>query len=233
MRNISEPQPVEFTVLDFPTRVARATLLLAMSFCIMACSKSTEKPTAKLRPVKYATVGASGVSVAPAISGSIIARDATLLSFRVGGTLAVLNVKMGDTVKKGQLIGKLDDSDYAVALSQAQANFQSAKSQRDAAQNTFNRVERLFESGTSSQADYEGARSTLQAAKAQQSAASQVVKQARNQQGYAVLKSPFAGVVNSVSSKQGESVAAGQPIIIVSRGGELEVSVGIPADMVS
>lgn len=72
----------------------------------------------------------------------------------------------------------------------------------------------------------------MRAAQAQLSASGQAVKQARNQREYAVLKSPFAGVVNSLSAKVGESVTGGQPIVVVSRGGELEVEVGVPEGMI-
>lgn len=209
-------------------------LLLALSLTsTWACKEKPARPQAKIRSVKYAEVGASGTSGARAVSGSIIARDATQLSFRVAGNLSVLNVKMGDEVSKDQVIAKLDDSDYKVALSQAQANYQSAKTARDTARSRFNRVERLFEAGSSSQADYEAAKGNLQATQAQLTASGQTVKQSRNQRQYTILTTPFAGVINSVSAKEGEGIRVGQAVVVVSRGGELEVAVGVPSVLIS
>lgn len=210
-----------------------AALVAIVSLALVACAKDSPPPNTRARPVKYAVVGTAGTSGSRTVSGSIIARDATQLSFRVGGNLSVLNVKMGDVVEKGQLIGKLDDSDYKVTLSQSQANYQSAKTQRDTAQSSFSRVERLFEAGSSTQAEYEAKKGNLQAAQAQLAASGQAVKQARNQREYAVLRTPFAGVINTVSGKVGERVNPGQAVVIVSRGGELELAVGIPEVIVS
>jgi RND family efflux transporter MFP subunit len=144
-----------------------------------------------------------------------------------------LNVTRGAQVEKGQLLGELDGSDYRVALAQAQASYESARTQRDVAQSTFNRTERLFEGGASSLADYENAKGQIRSAQAQLSAASQQVKQAKNQLEYTRMVAPFDGIVNDVPAKSGEQVGPGQTIAVVSKGGELEVEVGVPEGMIS
>ena len=166
-------------------------------------------------------------------AGSVQARDATSLSFRVAGNLAKLHVKMGDHVKQGTLIGQLDQGDYKVALSQSRANYQNAVTVRDTAQSAFRRVEKLYEAGSASQSDYESAQGQLRSAQAQLAAAGQQVKQARNQLSYTELRAPFDGIINSVPVKAGELLSAGQTTAILSKGGELEATVGVPEGIVS
>ena len=199
----------------------------------LGCGSDPEPPTPPPRPVKYAIIGSGNTDEARSLPASIQPRDATQLSFRVGGNIAKLSIKMGGTVKKGQIIARLDQGDYQVALSQAQASYQSAKTARDTAQSTFNRVEKLFEAGSSSQSDYENAKGQIRSARAQLAASGQQVKQARNQLSYTVLRAPFSGVVNSVPVKQGETIASGKTIAIISKGGTLEVNVGVPEGLVS
>lgn len=210
-----------------------ARLMLIASLAVAVACEKDKQPPRKPRPVRYASVGAGSAGDARVFPATVQARDATQLSFRVGGSLAELVVEKGQTVKKGQLIGRLDASDFEVALAQAQANYQNAKTQRDVARSSFARVERLYEAGSASLSDYESAKGQLKSAEAQLSAAGQQVKQARNQSDYATLESPFDGVVNDVPVKQAQMIQAGQPVAVISKGGELEVSVGVPENMAS
>jgi len=210
----------------------RLALAALAALAVGACEAPPDAPK-KPRPVRYASVGSGSSDDARVFPATVQARDATQVSFRVGGSLAELKVSKGQQVKEGQLIGRIDDSDFKVALAQAQANYQSAKTQRDVAQSAFARVERLYEAGSTALSEYEAAKGQLRSAGAQLSAAGQQVKQARNQSTYATLKSPFDGVINDVPVKQAQMIKAGQPVAIISKGGELEISVGVPENMVS
>lgn len=207
---------------------------LTVILLLGAVGCSEPPPKAKQpRPVRYATLASASADQARSFPATVQARDATQLSFRVGGNLAKLDVTRGAEVKKGQLLGELDGSDFQVALAQAQASYESARTQRDVAQSTFNRTERLFEGGSSSLAEYENAKGQIRSAQAQLSAASQQVKQAKNQLQYTKLLAPFDGIVNEVAVKSGEQLGPGQTVAVVSKGGELEVQVGVPEGMIS
>ncbi len=203
----------------------------ALSLPAMGCDD--DPPQRRPRPVRYATIGAGSADDARAFSAIVQARDATQLSFRVGGNLAELKVERGARVKKGELVGALDESDFKVQLAQSRANYANAKTQRDVAKSGFRRAEKLYEAGSSSLSDYENAKGQLESAAAQLAATGQQVKQARNQLEYTRLRAPFDGIVNSVPVKSGEQVNPGQPIAVVSKGGELEISVGVPENMIA
>ena len=66
-------------------------------------------------------------------TGSVAAPTQSKLSFRTGGRLAQLLVAVGDRVEEGQPLARIDESDLAVALSQAQANYRSAQAKLEQA----------------------------------------------------------------------------------------------------
>ncbi len=202
-------------------------------FCLLVAGCTADKPVPPTpRPVKHAEIGITSAENKQQFAGSVQARDATPLSFRVSGNLAKLSVKMGDRVKRNMLLGQLDQGDYKVALSQASANYQNAVTTRDTAQSAFKRIERLYEAGSASQSDYESTLGQLRSARAQVAAAGQQVKQARNQLSYTELKAPFDGIVNSVAVKAGEVLSSGRTAVIISKGGELEAVIGVPEGIV-
>jgi RND family efflux transporter MFP subunit len=212
---------------------AGALVIAPAALLAVGCEESKSAEPPRPRPVRYATIASGTSDDSRMFSATVQARDATQLSFRVGGILARLNVKLGGQVEKGALIGQLDASDYRVALAQAQANYQNAKTQTGVAQSAFRRVEKLYEAGSASLSDYENAKGQLDSARAQLAASGQQVQQARNQLDYTKLVAPFDGVVNSVPVKVGEQIGAGRTIAVVSRGGELEIGVGVPEGMIS
>jgi RND family efflux transporter MFP subunit len=198
-----------------------------------ACQEPPRKPPTGPRPVRAVAVSEAVLGGAAQFSATIQAKDASQLSFRVGGTVTKVGVKRGDTVKKGQLLARLDERDLKVQLSQAQANASSARAQRDLAKRTLQRTEKMFESGAATRSAYDNAKGQLSAAQAQLSAAGQAARQARNSLQYGKLIAPFAGVVNMAKVKVGESVQPGAPVFVISKGGALEVQLGVPENVVS
>jgi RND family efflux transporter MFP subunit len=208
----------------------RLALLVGL---IAGCAQPPPAAPSRPRPVRVALIASADTSTGADFSANIRAQDASQLSFRVNGTLTKVKVKRGDTVKKGQLLASLDESDIKVQLAQAQANASSARSQRDQARSSLRRVEKLYASGAATRSDYDNAKAQLRTAGSQYSASNQAAKQARNSLKYAQLKAPFGGVVNTVNVRVGETVGPGAPVLVISRGGQLEVNFGVPEGMVS
>lgn len=169
------------------------------------------------------------------------------VSFKVGGTLTRLNVKVGDVVRQGQLIAKVDQTDYSVQYQQSVANnkssetqIQSAKSQLVNSKATYQRIEKLYENNSVSISEFEQAKSALElaeasyaAAQAQANASEKQVESAQNQVRYSTLVAPFSGVVTSVMVEENELVNPGSPIATISAVSKPEISIGIPEAFIS
>src|SRR6185437_7107561 len=102
-------------------------LALAGVLSLAACSKKEAAAPAP-RPVVAVAVHADGHALqAASLPGEVQSRYTTPLSFRVGGKIIERRVRLGDTVKSGEVVALLDPAD-------AQKNAASAQAQLDAAQ---------------------------------------------------------------------------------------------------
>lgn len=223
--------------------------LARLIFVCFLCSCG-EKPTEsvnKIRPIKYATISQATEMETHSFSGVAKAQNETKLSFKVAGTLSSVKVKLGDRVKRGQLIASINPVDYNIqsnqAISQKEgsvANEKIAETQLINAQATYDRVAQLYENNSVSLSEYQQAKANLDASQAQYdaaqtqvSAADQQVQAATNQVNYTQLTSPIEGVITDLVVEANEMVNAGTLIATVSGVGRPEVEVGVPEILIN
>lgn len=219
---------------------------LSTLFCLlllMSCgNKSAEEIEPIVRPVRYGEVVKSGNANNQTFSGTAQSSKEAKISFKVAGTINALNVKVGDRIRTGQVIARLDAIDYSIQYDQAvaqlksaQTQIKSAESQLTASKSAYQRVEKLYENNSVPLSEYEQAKTSFEAAQSQyeaavaQVAASQKqVDGSRNQVNYAQLAAPFSGVITAVMVEENELVNSGTPIATLSAEGQPEVRVGVP-----
>jgi len=231
---------------------------------IVSCGSSgAEEKTDQrvIRPVKYMTVAGDALSHRHSYSGVTRASNESNLSFRVGGIITTLNVKVGQRVKKGQLLARVDPGDYSIQLRQAQsqlkgaeASAQSASTQIKSAEanyvsakSNYERIERLYESNSvslrefeqakatfeASQASYEAAKTQYESSLSQTDVADESIRNAKNQVSYTYLRAPYDGVISNQHIELNELVSPGTPIYTVSSTGKPEISVGVPESVIA
>ncbi len=142
---------------------------------------------------------------------------------RISGRVEHLYANIGDYVRKGQVIAELEKADLEAAVEKAQAEVKVAEARvRDAearlklAVLELKRQQNLIEKGfTSREAldravkEKESAEAGLNLAKKQLEAARAALKVAQVKLSYATIRAPISGVIASVSTQEGETVAAG------------------------
>jgi multidrug efflux system membrane fusion protein len=202
-------------------------LSVVVALSVAGCSRPAALPE-PIRSVKLMTVAASGVTARQELSGEVRARTESRLSFRVGGKLIERPAEVGQVVKAGQLLARLDASDLLLASQAAQAQVAAAQSQRDLAAADLKRFTDLKAQGFVSGAEIERRQATLQAAEA-------TLRQARaqgavqgHQADYTRLLADATGVVVSVEAEVGQVVAAGSPVVRIARDGARDVVFSIP-----
>ena len=200
-----------------------------------------------LRPVRYKTISYAAGADQHTYSGVAQADKLSKLSFRVGGTIRTVNIKLGDRVRKGQLIATIDPVDYSIQAEQAtasekgaEANLQAAETQLINARSSYQRIEKLYENNSvplsdyeQSKSAYESAQSNYDAAKTQVTSAKKQSQSARNQVNYTKLLAPFDGIITAVNVEVNELVGSGNPIAEISSESKPEVNVGIPENYIS
>lgn len=157
-------------------------------------------------------------------SGMLEAKTLVSVGARVSGQIETLAVKLGDSVKAGDLIAQIDSQDQRNAVLQAEASLSQIAAQiaakrasLDRAELTLNRQQRLGAQSFATQSAVESAnadvlvyRAELQALEAQRSNAETTVAIARVALDRTRVTAPIGGVVVAVPVKQGQTVNAQQ-----------------------
>jgi RND family efflux transporter MFP subunit len=211
-------------------RVAHAaTLAIAAATTLAACQREVEAPPPEIRPVRVITIGERAGSDSVTLTGTVQARPEVNLSFRVDGRLVERQVQIGDALRPGQVIGRLDPQNEESALQAARAQSSAAQARLVEARNHFARMQDLITDNSVSRAQYDQAESALRTAESGVEAAQSQVALAQNRLGYTTLVSNVAGVVTAVGPEPGEVVGAGRMIVQVARDGARDAVFDVPA----
>ena len=127
---------------------------------------------------------------------------------QVSGVVEKIYVDYNSEVKEGQLIAELDKTNLKASLTQAQAAYDNAVSQRNYTQTIHDRQKNLFDNQVISKSDYDDAQYNYQTAKGTVTQRYSDLQQARTNLGYANIYSPINGVVLSRAIDEGQTVAA-------------------------
>jgi RND family efflux transporter MFP subunit len=200
-----------------------ALLLLA------ACGR-TPAPQEPVRAVRVEVVGTAARASGQEYAAEVRARVESRLAFRVGGKLVARSVDVGQAVRAGQVLARLDPQDLQLGQEAARAQLASARAQLEVAESDFRRFVALREQGFISGAELERREAGVKSAR---SAAEQAEAQLRvqaNQSGYAALTADVSGVVTAVEAEPGMVLAAGTPVLRLAHDGPREAWFAVPED---
>ncbi len=198
--------------------VAVLTLLGVATVALTACSKPAEESAAaatQIRAVRIAAVE-QGPALPPVVAtGVLIAGEEAKLSFKVGGMIRDILVREGAAVKAGQRLATLETAEIDAGLAQVRAAHEKAL--RD-----LERGRQLFKDDVLTQEQLDDLGTAETVARAQLSAA-------QFNRRYAEISAVADGRVLRRLAEPRELVAAGQPVLMVSRGDEgFDLSLGLP-----
>ena len=128
---------------------------------------------------------------------------------RITGKVEHLYANIGDRVKKGQVLVRLEQDDLKARADQAEASFLEAKAAFDKAKADLERDKPLAEAGYISRQNIDALQNAHDMAKARVMRAKADQDYAKAQLSYATITAPIGGTIASVTTQQGETVAAG------------------------
>ncbi|MCX8568614.1 efflux RND transporter periplasmic adaptor subunit [Aminobacter sp. MET-1] len=207
---------------------ARVVSVVMIGGAIAACSEAKTETVEAVRPVKVVEIANTSTTRELDYSGAVRARTEMNLGFRVAGKITERVVNIGDKVKPGDLLARIDPTDFQLAVTTAEANLAAAEKQVETARLADQRSEQLFAKKFASEAQREQAALAYRQASSQRDAAASALSQARNQVGYAELRSDQSGIVTAISADTGQVVGAGTPVASVAVDGEKEVQIAVP-----
>jgi RND family efflux transporter MFP subunit len=164
-------------------------------------------------------------------SGVTRAAQRARLSFSLGARLAGRPVEVGDQVKRGQVLARLDDSEVKNGLATARATLAEAQARRGQLERDVERVEKLHAAKAATAEELEKTRTGLESLVAASDAAGARVREVERLVGETSLRAPYDGTITEVLAEPGEFVGPGRPILILSGEGDTEVQLEVPESL--
>ena len=208
--------------------------LFFVLFALLGCKDEIPQKE-MIRPVRAMQISDPAEFTKRWFPGQAKATQEVDLSFRVAGPLVTLPVNVGDTVRKGQELAKIDPRDYQVDLRSAQGQLERAKASLKRAEADYKRVLRIQKQdpGAVSQTLVDSNRQTAASTRAEIRSLQASVDSARDRLGYSYLKAPFDGIVTATYVENYEDVKAKQPIVRLIDHSQIEMIVNIPEVLIS
>lgn len=220
----------------------RRTILAALAALTMAAGQAaalglpwqakTAEPAPQPRPV-VSIIVQNDLAALPSVPGVIAARIEVALGFQTLGRVAARHVDVGAIVAKDQVLATLDPKDLQGDVRAAQAAVDAARVQERTAQASAERARSLAQRNVTSAAQVEQVdRALASATAARQQAESELIR-ARDAEGFAEMRAPFAGVISAVHANAGAVVSAGEPVIQLSAQDGIEAVIDLPDTVLS
>ena len=217
--------------LTRPIRTSLATGLIGVFLLAfiptVGCSHQDEQPRQISRPVKVARIVDHGDSVM-SFAGEVRARYETIVSFRVAGKVLTRHVDVGDRVRKGQVLARLDQNDYRLAVQDLRAQLASAVANRDFLRDDVTRYRELLAQQVTSPPEFDRHQTAYTTARERAAALEAQLGHAINQLAYTELSADRDGVVTALEVERGQVVGAGQAIIKLAQLDEKEILFDVP-----
>jgi len=194
-------------------------LALFASTMLSGCGEKEQvAPGVTSRPVKTFIVAGSDGGSERSFPGRIESSNRAELSFRVAGTLQDILIKEGDLVVQGQVLAKLDPTDYQTVVNDRQATF-------DNAERNFQRAKELVGDGFISRTEYDRLEANFKTSEA-------ALDSARQDLAYTELKAPFDGRVAKRYAERFEEIGIKQAMFTMQDVDNLQVKVDLPESLI-
>jgi membrane fusion protein, multidrug efflux system len=194
----------------------RIGLLTALAW-VSGCSPD-EKPAPAIPPVQTFVLGASSEAPFRRFPGEVAASDSSNMSFDVPGRLIEFPATQGMVCKYGELLGRLDETNFVARVDSARADFSNAHAE-------LARRRQLFQRGVISRSELDGFQRANDVAEATLREAQRALDDTR-------LLAPFDGRVARTLVNNFQNVQAHQPVLVFQNISILEVDIEVPeADM--
>lgn len=204
------------------------TLIGVMPIVLVACGEQAPTDPRTDAPLVRVAVTQSAAPASRSFTGIVAARIQSDLGFRVSGKVLERLVDTGQTVKRGQVLLRLDPVDLKLAAHAQREVVAAARARAKQTSEDESRYRALRGTGAVSASAYDQYRAAADAARAQLSAAEAQAEVARNATRYAELLADADGIVMETLVEPGQVVSAGQAVVRVAHAGPREAVVQLP-----
>lgn len=189
---------------------------------------SVESAVPQTKIVDVAPVEPSTAHRTLRFSGVTRAAQRARLSFSVGGRVVARPALVGEVVRQGQVLAKLDDRELSNAVATAKGALAELTARLEQSERDLDRAQRLADAKAATDEEVERARAGVEALAAAGRSARAQLKETERLLDETVLRAPFAGTITEVFYEPGEFAVVGRPVVALSGDGAIELSVEVP-----
>jgi len=213
---------------------AAAVALMMATGCGKAAKVTNDAPQVVEVGRENVAVATTGeVQSGPTISGTLEARNDATVRAEVAGPVLRTYVERGQSVARGELLARIDDTALREGFLSAQSGERAAKLALDNAQRNFDRSTALEKAGAIAERDLEAAQSALAAAQATYADAQARLTTAREQLDKTFIRAPFDGVVSDRQANAGDVVQVGNALVTVVDPRSMRLEASVPSEQIS
>ncbi|MEY3265448.1 MAG: hypothetical protein RL717_2925 [Pseudomonadota bacterium] len=165
-----------------------------------------------------------------ALSGSLRAVKQAIVKARLAADVREVVVREGEAVKAGQVLVRMDTTEYQARVEQARGNLNAALAQRDIANKTRDNNRALLEKGFISRNAFDNAASQLAVAEANVEAARGALDQVKKLLNDTVIRAPITGLIASRSVQPGEKVSPDNRLLEIVNLDLMEMEASVPTN---
>lgn len=187
---------------------------------------ATAQPTQQ-RELRTFTVQMVTEPVLERAAGTVRSRTETVVSARITGTITSVNVRVGDSVRVGELLVRLDVRELESRLKQQQDYLAGAQARVNEARPSFDRMRALLDRGVVPKAEFDRARAVLRTAEAERARAEEAVREAETGLSYATILAPIDGRVVDRLAEPGDMAVPAESLLRLYDPGRLRLEANV------
>ena len=195
------------------------SLPIVLSVLLLSCVREHSKQEMPLKSIKVERAKPYTEGLTTQFMGKVIAKEEINFAFRVAGTLENIPIKIGQAVRKGDVVAVLDKRDYQTQLSATEAEYHQIKAEAE-------RIIELYKRKSLPQNDYDKAVSALQQITAKLTAHRDALTDCS-------LTAPINGKIQKIAYSIGETLGAGMPVISMISSNDFEVEIFVSSTFYS
>jgi len=208
--------------------------LLAVSLLLIACKDDvTENETVPVRGLKTVLIKDTERTTVRRFPSVLQPSSISALSFEVAGKLEEVTLKVGQHVKKGQMIAEIDPTSLELKLDNSKAAVDLARATFKKASDNLARQEKLLSKGSVTAVSVDNAGTDAATTAAQLVQAEKSLASAAEDLTKAVLVAPYDGIINTMDVESFATIASGTPIATIYAANAFEVSFSVNFEIVS
>ena len=223
----------------------RSTLWIIVAVCVLGAGvatamlkKKNAPPATAIAPAPAAleflasditTVQPHDLRQLLPLSGSLRAVNQAAVKAKVAGDVREVLVREGEAVKEGQVLIRMDTSDYQARLDQARGALLAARGQLDIATKTRDNNKALLDKGFISKNAFDNAESQYEIARANVDSAKGALEVAQKALADTVIRAPISGLISMRAVQPGEKVAVDNRLLDVVDLSQMELEAAVPA----